>query len=135
MAFAFSIIPAFKGQVDQWFGTLLNACFVFFTLNVLEAIVYGQMMNFEDIFNNPIDVWQTSNSVMSFNVTSIILYLMAFWLTSKFVGKGDGGRVISKAVGVAAAAVGGAAFASGAGGSRGALANTVATSKDAFTPE
>ena len=146
MAFAFSIIPAFRDKITDWFSTLLNAAFVFFTLNVLEAIVYGMMWNFSDITKNPFEVYMNTQNVMAMEITIIILYLMAFWLTSKFVGKSDAGRVITKAVtlatmatmavltGGAGAAVAGAAGAAGKAGA-GAVGNTARAEGDAFQSE
>jgi len=139
MAFAFSIIPAFRDKITDWFSTLLNAAFVFFTLNVLEAIVYGMMWNFSDITKNPFEVYYNSQSVIAMEITIIILYLMAFWLTSKFVGKSDAGRVITKAVSLATMATmavltGGAGAAIG-GAATGTAANTAKPAGDAFKTE
>ena len=141
MAFAFSIIPAFRDKVTDWFSTLLNAAFVFFTLNVLEAIVYGMMWNFSDITQNPLTVFYNTQNVMAMEITIIILYLMAFWLTSKFVGKSDAGRVITKAVTLATmatmAVLSGGVGAGVAGGVAGvgAAANTANRAGDAFQNE
>ena len=138
MAFAFSIIPAFRDKVTDWFSSLLNAAFVFFTLNVLEAIVYGMMWNFSDITKNPVEMYQNSQNVMAMEITIIVLYLMAFWLTSKYVGKSDAGRVITKAVTLATmatmAVLSSGAGAAGAATGTGALANTAKSAGDAFKP-
>lgn len=139
MAFAFSIIPAFKDKITDWFSTLLNAAFVFFTLNILEAIVYGMMWNFSDITSSPFEVYRNSLNAMAMEITIIILYLMAFWLTSKYVGKSDAGRVITKAVTMATMATmavlsSGAGAVGGAAGT-GAIANTTKTAGDAFKTE
>ena len=138
MAFAFSIIPAFRDKVTDWFSTLLNAAFVFFTLNVLEAVVYGMMWNFSDITQNPFAVYYNSQNIMAMEITIIILYLMAFWLTSKFVGKSDAGRVITKAVTLATMATmavltGGAGTAVTGGVARtGVASHTAKQTGDAF---
>jgi hypothetical protein len=141
MAFAFSIIPAFRDKITDWFSTLLNAAFVFFTLNVLEAIVYGMMWNFSDLTQNPFELYQNSQNVMAMEITIIILYLMAFWLTSKYVGKSDAGRVITKAVTLATMATmavlsgGAGAAVTGSVSGAGAIANTTRTAGDAFKNE
>lgn len=141
MAFAFSIIPAFRDKITDWFSTLLNAAFVFFTLNVLEAIVYGMMWNFSDLTQNPFELYQNSQNVMAMEITIIILYLMAFWLTSKYVGKSDAGRVITKAVTLATMATmavlsgGAGATVTGSVSGAGAIANTTRTAGDAFKNE
>ncbi|MDR2916265.1 MAG: hypothetical protein LBV74_15810 [Tannerella sp.] len=138
MSFAFSIIPAFRDKIVDWFSTLLNAAFVFFTMNVLEAIVYAMMWNFNDITQNPLEVFKNTHNVMAMEITIIILYFMAFWITSKYVGKSDAGRVITKAVTLATMATmailtagTGAAGAAGTG----AIANTTRTAGDAFKGE
>jgi len=140
MAFAFSILPAFRDKITDWFSTLLNAALVFFTLNVLEAIVYGMMWNFSDLTKNPFEVSQNSQNVMAMQITIIILYLMSFWLTSKYVGKSDAGRVISKAVTLAtmatmAAITGGAGVAAGSAAGVGAAGNTTKQAGDSFKNE
>ena len=140
MAFAFSIIPAFRDKITDWFSTLLNAVFVFFTLNVLEAIVYGMMWNFSDITKNPIEVFHNSQNVMAMEITIVILYLMAFWLTSKFVGKSDAGRVITKAVALATMATmaiitGGAVAGTAGAVGTGAISNNSNSTGDAFKSE
>ena len=131
MAFAFSIIPAFRDKVTDWFSTLLNAAFVFFTLNVLEAIVYGMMWNFSDMTKNPLEVFRNTNNVMAMEITIVILYLMSFWLTSKYVGKSDAGRVITKAVALATMATM-AIISAGAGAGTEAITNTTNSNGDAF---
>lgn len=138
MSFAFSIIPAFRDKIVDWFSTLLNAAFVFFTMNVLEAVVYGMMWNFNDITKNPLEVFKNTHNIMAMDITIIILYLMVFWLTSKYVGKSDAGRVITKAITMATMATmaiitagAGAAGMAGAG----AIANTTKTAGDAFKTE
>jgi len=119
IAFAFSILPVFRRQIEVWATTLVNALMVFTTLNILEMINVA-IVNY--MYREP---WMVdSTSSLAFSFSTIILSTMAFWLTGKYAGKGDAGRVLTKAIGMMAAAVGVAAgVASGvAGGAAGAAA-------------
>ncbi len=111
LAIAFSVLPVFKDNIKIWFGTLLNASFVFTTMNILDSIIYASMsFLWKDAssFNE-----MSSYGIQIYNITIVILYTMSFWLTSKYVGKGDAGRVLTKGVMIAAAAVGGVAMMGG----------------------
>lgn len=127
MAFAFSILPVFEKQISIWFGTVLNTGFVFTTLNILDHI---SLSMFQYIFKEGSAGILFPNYVVIFDSVLLIIYLTAFWLTSKYVGKGDAGRVLSKmvAVGTAAAAImtGGAA----AGAAGGNLNNAITTANN-----
>lgn len=101
LAFAFSILPAFEKQLTTWFGSLLNTGFVFMTLNILDMLTLGM---FDFIIDGHQGTPVSLGYVISFNSVSLITYASAFWLTSKFIGKGDAGRVLSKLVGAGTAA-------------------------------
>lgn len=118
LAFAFSILPAFKNQINIWAGTYLNVAFVFTTLNILDAIIITSMEYLSE--GNSVSI-SSPQANMAFAMTQIIMYLSCFWLTSKFIGKADGGMALTKMVGMAAAATamvitGGAAAGAMAGG-------------------
>lgn len=131
LAFAFSILPPFKNQITIWFSTVLNTGFVFTTMNILDAIFYQTIFFSDNVIKNSqgVDGIINSNAVLGMNVTFIVLYLMSFWLTSKFVGTGDAGRVLGKAAGLATAAVGGAMVAAGTA-SASNVANAAGTADD-----
>lgn len=129
LALAFSVLPAFKNTINTWAGTFLNIGFVFTTLNIIDALM---IKSIGLITNNPETTTPGISSLTALvtSVTYIILYLSSFWITSKFVGKGDGGTPITKLVGMAAAAAaiamtGGAAAAAGTanGGNVGSALN------------
>jgi len=114
-AFAFSILPFLKDKIIEWFGVLLGIGFVFTTLNHLDHFSYYIMGT---IIENKDFSFIDRQLVTAVNCMMIILYLMSFWLTSKYVGKGDGGRFVSKSLQMATlAAV--AAFSGGAGAAAG----------------
>lgn len=101
LAFAFSILPAFEKQLTTWFGSLLNTGFVFMTLNILDMLTLGM---FEFIIDGHQGATVNPGYVIAFDAVLLITYASAFWLTSKFIGKGDAGRVLSKLVGAGTAA-------------------------------
>lgn len=132
LAIAFSILPIFEKQISIWFGTVMNTGFVFTTLNILDRISLGV---FEYIIKEGSDLGNPllPSSVITLDAVLLITYLSSFWLTSKFVGKGDAGRVISKMVavgtGIAALATGGAGAVAGGGNIANAVSaagNTIA---------
>jgi hypothetical protein len=113
LAFAFSILPAFENQLSNWFGTLLNVGFVFTTLNIMEHIVSGM---YTYIYSH--HTAMESLNVFVLDLVIIFSTCSSFWITSKFVGKGDGGRVLTKLVNsavTAATMVAGAAVPKGGG--------------------
>jgi len=101
LAFAFSILPCFEKQLSTWFGTLLNVGFVFTTLNIMEHITYGMysiIYSGGDAALNGYD----PVSILCLDLVIIFATTSSFWITSKYVGRGDGGRVLSKIVQTAA---------------------------------
>lgn len=120
LAFAFSIIPAFRKQVEIWAGTFLTVLFVFTTLNVMDHLQFASwkfLFGSETIRDANIIMYGHSSTI-AFDITVFIMYTMSFWLTGKYVGKGDAGRVMSKVVGLgalaaAAAMTGGVSAAAG----------------------
>jgi len=134
LAFAFSIIPSFRNQIDVWFGALLNVGFTFTTLNILDHVVrnvYYQIVN-ERLQG------QGESSFFIVDIMMTLMYLMVPWITSKYVGKGDAGRIMSKgvglatmaAVGIATAGAGAGAAGAGAGGGS-AVSNTMSNAQSA----
>lgn len=103
LAFAFSILPVFKKQMEIWFSTLVTTAMVFTTINIIDAIV-GSIFVF--ILDPTKSDTMAPGEVLALDIIILILYCSSFWLTSKIVGKGDAGRIISKMVGTAAAAAG-----------------------------
>lgn len=131
LAFAFSILPTFKRQLEQWFSTLTTTCLTLTTLNILDSLIDAMTgnifahMTWEDVISISSITGGRNLELIAYNLVVIVLYCSAFWLTSKVVGKGDAGRVLSKAVGavttMASIAIGAAAAGAVAGGDGGAL--------------
>jgi hypothetical protein len=135
-ALAFSVLPMFRNQVDNWFGTLLGTGLVFVTLNILDVMFYEYVKSYMNTAN-VIDNRANYLANIAFNISIVISYLCAFWLTSKMIGKGDSGKILSKGVSLATmaamAAVSGGASAAGSGAAKmGNAGNVASSSKDAF---
>ena len=136
LAFAFSILPVFRKQIEIWFSTLVTTCMVFTTINILNAIfaaVFIAIKAGEAGFN--IDLTNRSmgsDTVLALDCILVIMYCTSFWLTSKIVGKGDAGRIISKMVGTATALAGMAIGAKAAAGGGAALKNAASTGANAI---
>lgn len=135
LALAFSVLPAFKTTINTWAATYLNVGFVFTTLNIIDALMIKSIqLSFSNLTEYDGGGASYHIAIVS-TFTYIILYLSSFWLTSKYVGKGDGGLPITKLVGIAAAAAavaitGGAAAAGMAGGKAGNVGSALNTATD-----
>lgn len=118
-AFAFSILPVFQKQLSIWFGTLVSVGMVFTVINILNQIMW---FTFKSIFDSGdfdlIDHSTRQFQYLGLDLAMIGSYCSCFWLSSKIVGHGDAGKIISKTVAILTTAatmvVGGAALAKGA---------------------
>lgn len=143
LAIAFSILPVFRGKLEEWFSTLLTMGFTFVTFNLLDILFYAHL---SAVVDSSFFAGGNLNrfTVLAFDIALIICYIMVFWFTSKYVGKCDAGRFMTKFVGLAtlgamvlmsggaAAPAAGGAAAMG-GGVKGAAAAGAAS--DAFKNE
>lgn len=140
LAFAFSILPVFRKQVEIWFSTLVTTCMVFTTVNILNALMAGVSAHLtENVDKGTIDAFGAgmeggvcSGEVLAFDCIMIICYTTVFWLTSKYVGKGDAGRIISKMVSTATALVGIAMGAKALAGGGNNVSNVVSAGSHAI---
>lgn len=98
LAMAFSMLPIFKDQVEKLLAICINACFVGLTMNILDTMLFDSLFQkvisslddpAADVFNYII--------IASTCFTVVILYLMAFWLTAKYVGSGAAAAIMSTA--------------------------------------
>lgn len=145
LAMAFSLFPVFKNQMSTWISSTINIGLLMTTINFLDHLFY-EVSNKIDLeyYDNykyinaqaTYDLNQIMGnsgysinmmiSIISINVSFISLYLVSFWLTSKFVGTGDGGKIMGKAAMITAAAAmavyetgkSGVSAVSGGGGSK-----------------
>lgn len=125
MALAVSVIPMMKNQADTWFGTTLGAGMALTTINIIDHIVYTiYEVTVLQSNSGSFEAEQISYTIIS-SLSIMIMYLMSFWLTSKWIGKGDAGRFVTKAITLAAmaATMGGAAAAAKAKGGSNMFSN------------
>lgn len=101
--FAFSMLPVFKNQLSTWFGTLCSACMVFTVINILNQIMW---FSFKAVFNSTDAVDEATRQIQYLGMDLAIIgaYCSCFWLSSKIVGHGDAGKIISKAVSIVSTA-------------------------------
>lgn len=101
--FAFSMLPVFKNQLSTWFGTLCSACMVFTVINILNQIMW---FSFKHIFDSSGYVDEATKQIqyLGMDLAVIGAYCSCFWLSSKIVGHGDAGKIISKAVSIVSTA-------------------------------
>lgn len=123
LAFAFSIIPAFKNQINIWAGALLNALFCFLTINILDSITYGMLTDVSDYLSSDNSITHQWDSCC-LSITMMVLYLSVFKLTAKYVGQAEVGSIIGKAMALAAVAAGAALMGGGAAGGGATSGNT-----------
>lgn len=117
--FAFSILPVFQKQLSNWFGTLCSVGMVFTVINILNQIMW---FTFKSIYDSGafdlVDEATKQLQYLGMDLAMIGAYCCCFWLSSKIVGHGDAGRIISKTVSIvttaATMAIAGSAIAGGA---------------------
>ena len=98
LAFAFSLFSVFKNQINTWISSTLNMGLVITTLNFLDHLVYQLTARINNSYWQDGATerdWNDTLAIVALNFVIIGLYLSAFWLTSKFVGTGDGGKVMA----------------------------------------
>lgn len=97
--FAFSMLPIFKKQLSNWFGTLCSVCMVFTVINILNQIM---LHCFQSVFDsstfNSMDGATKAIQYFGMDLAIIGAYCSCFWLAGKIVGHGDAGKIISKTV-------------------------------------
>lgn len=98
-AFAFSILPPFRKQLEVWFGTLCSVCFSFVVINVLNHIVLHIFRNFASP-GSLVESAHSTSLTLCIDITLIGAYCSVYWLSSKIVGHGDAGKIIGKTAAV-----------------------------------
>lgn len=109
-AIAFSLLPGFSGQFAKWFGRLGNLLFAGIMFTILDALFID---TFSEIFlgaadnsiinNIPYESsqgWTYMFNVIGFDLAVVALYCSPFFLSSTIIGSGDGGSMVSKAIGI-----------------------------------
>ena len=116
LAIAFSILPNYRDRLGSWFNSYTNLLLVATTCNIIDIIVYGSFWG----------ATQGDASTMKpvtlliVDCVVIVVYCYAFWLTSKWCGNNDAGKVLTSGVQTATAMLGnylGGKFGGGGGAS------------------
>ena len=139
LAIVFSLVPLWKDKLGTWFSTLINMCFVLTTMSILDQLILGSA--WDTVKTGGLIMTGTGLTEQSIigqlggNVAYIVCYLLVFWLTSKYIGSDDAGKVIGTSLQTALVAAGASKLFSGSGGGGsvggGDAANTVgSTAKD-----
>lgn len=115
LAVMFSLLPFWKDKFTTWFGTWIVVKFSFLSIVILNEINKLLVMGEYNLGGLAIG---TDTMELGISVTSLVLYIMIIWLTSRYVGSGEAGRVLSTAMAVVTTAMG-AAVAARMGGNGG----------------
>ncbi|MDR1368808.1 MAG: hypothetical protein LBJ72_01590 [Dysgonamonadaceae bacterium] len=119
-AFAFSMLPCFQKQLSVWFGSICSIGIAFTVINILNSIM-AQL--FKNLWNADLSSLAGSGlrgaEMIAIDLAMVGAYCSVFWLSSKIVGHGDAGRMVSKTMGLVATAatvaIAGGAAAGGGG--------------------
>lgn len=124
LAIVVSIIPLWKDHWFTWFSTWVTVKCSVISLIVMDQVVKSIMDSkmYAGFYSQGLTGGEDNNAmlVMGINLAFLGLYVMVFWLTSRWIGDEDAGKVISFAAGkVAGTALKGAQMLGGLGGGKG----------------
>lgn len=133
-AIVFSFVPLWKDKIGTWFSTLMTTCFVLVTMSVLDNLIYTSMVDTAQLRNEYADsAYNSGIGQLGQNIAYVVMYLLVFWLTGKYVGSDDAGKVMGTTMQTALIATAAATkmkFGGGGGGSGGAAGSVASTAKD-----
>jgi uncharacterized membrane protein len=105
LVFAVSMLPCFQKQLQVWFGSVCSIGMAFTVINILNTIMWQL---FKNMWNADLNSLAGSGlrapEMIGIDLSMIGAYCSVFWLSSKIVGHGDAGRMISKTMGLVATA-------------------------------
>lgn len=136
LSFAFSMLPFMRDKCAEWLNTFINCLFVFTTMNILDFLVIQNINGrIQDLAHS-----EGGNSFIgrtALDIAIIILYIMCFWLTGKYVGNDSAGKIFSQALDsasrMAQASMSGGATGGGDLLKSGTAGNVADTAKDAIS--
>lgn len=103
--FAVSMLPVFSRQLSVWFGTICSVGMVFTVINILNQIMWHTL---KAIYTtgavDAVDKATMQLQYLGMDLAIIGSYCSCFWLSSKIVGHGDAGKIISKTMSIVTAA-------------------------------
>jgi hypothetical protein len=137
-ALLFSILPGFEQKFHSWLSTYVTFLFVPVVFNILDGVM---VYTYEGVLKSSSSLNMYMHGV--YNVITLVLYILPYWIAGKVVGSSDAGRFLSQTGQLAtmgAGKVGGmmtkmASSRFGGGGSSGSASagNVADTAKDAFS--
>lgn len=83
----FAILPMFRDRVFSVVSLFLTLSFTKVTFSIIEALIFSELfLNISDILENA-EYTDMENYLMgSFLIVIFLLYILAFWITSKYIG-------------------------------------------------
>lgn len=132
LAILFSMFPIWKDKLLTWLGTWLVVKFSFLTMLIVETIMNNIGSNLALAENFGVGTESVYLSV-GMSLCSTVLYILSFWFTSRYIGSGEAGRVLSTTAAVTklmamkgiSSAIGGSSDSNGKGSTIQALGNIV----------
>jgi hypothetical protein len=106
LAVAFSILPFARDKLAGWFGTWLTIKFTILTISVIDSVIFVMML--KEYAPTTADSLANEAQLLTIHIVTIVMYVMLFWTTSKFIGSGDAAKVLDSAknIGMALATAG-----------------------------
>ncbi len=115
-AIAFSLIPGFNNQFAKWFGRLGNLLFAAIMITILDSLFMDTLESVNPLSMSGLSNFNSASNwihqqaselnyqklfvVIAFDIAVIALYVSPFFLSSAIIGSGDGGSMVSKAIGL-----------------------------------
>lgn len=119
-AIAFSILPFFRSQFESWFSTFCTAGLSVATMHIIDHVfTYSQAALLQARSMGGVKSYAMDggnlnvSETVAFSMAWGILYLLSPWLTSKWCGSGDAGKMLGTAAEAGAKMLGAAAAAKG----------------------
>lgn len=136
-ALLFSILPGFEQKFHSWLSTFITFLFVPVVFNILDGIM---VYTYKGVLES--GAAATMYLHMVYNIVTLVMYILPYWIAGKVVGSSDAGRFLSQTGQLASMGAGKVSgmmskmastkFGGGSSGS-GSAGNIADSSKDAFS--
>ena len=100
LAIPFSVLPFFEDKLGTWFSRYCGVLGTYVTFNAVEFVTYSVFV--EGVFMRTGEGAADASLIgaWALNISTVILNILVFWLTSTWVGSSEGGKVLSTAASV-----------------------------------
>lgn len=104
LAIPFSVLPFFEDKLGTWFSRFCGVLGTYVTFNAVDFVTYSVFV--EGVFSRTGEGVADASLIgaWALNISTIILNVLVFWLTSTWVGSAEGGKVLSTAATIGTAA-------------------------------